>query len=68
MAGVTPERHDGNRHVLAHVSFDNKRGHDDGHIPGAIYLDTLLLERPEDWNRRYELAPRALTRGAPIIQ
>ncbi|MBD3368229.1 MAG: thiosulfate sulfurtransferase [Candidatus Eisenbacteria bacterium] len=44
--------HDGRPHVLIHVSFDNREDYDEGHIPGSIYLDTLLLERPEDWNRR----------------
>ena len=52
LAGGRPERYDGRRFVLAHVSFDNRNDYDEGHIPGAIYLDTLLLERPEDWNRR----------------
>jgi thiosulfate/3-mercaptopyruvate sulfurtransferase len=38
--------------VLAHVSFDNRDDYDQGHIPGAIPLDTLFLEEPEHWNRR----------------
>jgi thiosulfate/3-mercaptopyruvate sulfurtransferase len=52
LAGRRPSHHDGRRHVLVHVSFDNRGDYDEGHIPGAVYLDTLLLERPEDWNRR----------------
>ncbi|MBD3349619.1 MAG: thiosulfate sulfurtransferase [Candidatus Eisenbacteria bacterium] len=52
LAGGTAERHDGRRHMVAHVSFDNRDDYDEGHIPGSLYLDTLLLERPEDWNRR----------------
>ncbi len=52
VAGRTPPDSDGRRVVLAHVSFDNRGDYYEGHIPGAVYLDTLLLERPEDWNRR----------------
>jgi thiosulfate/3-mercaptopyruvate sulfurtransferase len=49
--GVPPEGGDGPI-VLAHVSFDNRDDYDEGHIPGAIALDTLFLEEPEHWNRR----------------
>ena len=38
--------------VVAHTSFDNRDDYDQGHIPGAIFLDTLFLEEPEHWNRR----------------
>ena len=50
-SGVAPE-YGGNPFVLAHVSFDNRDDYDRGHIPGAIFLDTLFLEEPEHWNRR----------------
>jgi 3-mercaptopyruvate sulfurtransferase SseA len=50
-SGVAPE-YEGNPYVLAHVSFDNRDDYDQGHIPGAIFLDTLFLEEPEHWNRR----------------
>jgi len=43
---------EGTKYVLAHVSFDNRDDYDQGHIPGAISLDTLFLEEPEHWNRR----------------
>jgi 3-mercaptopyruvate sulfurtransferase SseA len=49
--GTAPE-HDGGSYVLAHVSFDNRNDYDQGHIAGAISLDTLFLEEPEHWNRR----------------
>jgi 3-mercaptopyruvate sulfurtransferase SseA len=42
----------GGSYILAHVSFDNRDDYDQGHIPGAISLDTLFLEEPEQWNRR----------------
>jgi 3-mercaptopyruvate sulfurtransferase SseA len=49
--GRAPELPAG-RHVLAHVAFDNPRDYARGHIPGAIYLDTLAIEEPDFWNRR----------------
>lgn len=50
-SGVAPE-YEGSPYMLAHVSFDNRDDYDQGHIPGAIFLDTLFLEEPEHWNRR----------------
>lgn len=44
--------YNGSRYVLAHASFDNNDDYAQGHIPGAISLDTLFLEEPEHWNRR----------------
>ncbi|MBT3230067.1 MAG: sulfurtransferase [Candidatus Marinimicrobia bacterium] len=38
--------------VLAHVSFDNWGDYNEGHIPGAIWLDTLALEDETTWNHR----------------
>jgi thiosulfate/3-mercaptopyruvate sulfurtransferase len=60
-----PPEFDGNRHVLAHVSFDNREDYDEGHIPGAIALDTLFLEEPEHWNRRnpHELKKALVEQG-----
>jgi thiosulfate/3-mercaptopyruvate sulfurtransferase len=49
--GNPPEAGNG-PHVLSHVSFDNRDDYDEGHIPGAIALDTLFLEEPDHWNRR----------------
>ena len=50
-SGTAPE-FNGGPFVLAHVSFDNRDDYNQGHIPGAISLDTLFLEEPEHWNRR----------------
>jgi thiosulfate/3-mercaptopyruvate sulfurtransferase len=58
--GGDPPQFDGGPYVLAHVSFDNRDDYDEGHIPGAISLDTLFLEEPEHWNRR---KPRELERA-----
>jgi thiosulfate/3-mercaptopyruvate sulfurtransferase len=49
--GKAPEC-DGGPYILAHASFDNRDDYRQGHIPGAISLDTLFLEEPEHWNRR----------------
>ncbi len=38
--------------VVLHVSFRNRGDYERGHVPGAVYLDTLELEEPERWNRR----------------
>ena len=38
--------------LLFHVNFGVPEEYADGHLPGALYLDTNLLESPRDWNRR----------------
>ncbi|MDT8436123.1 MAG: rhodanese-like domain-containing protein [Gemmatimonadota bacterium] len=38
--------------VLCHAHYRNRGDYEKGHIPGALPLDTLLLESPETWNRR----------------
>ena len=50
--GGTPEQYDGSPVVLCHAHYRNPDDYDTGHIPGAVSLDTLLLESPETWNRR----------------
>jgi len=50
-SGIAP-KFDGGPYLLAHVSFDNRDDYSEGHISGAIPLDTLFLEEPEHWNRR----------------
>ena len=52
LGGRQPDEHDGRDHVLCHVHFDNYDDYRKGHIPGAIALDTLLLEDDATWNRR----------------
>ncbi|NQT62009.1 MAG: sulfurtransferase [Candidatus Marinimicrobia bacterium] len=51
--------------ILAHVSFDNWGDYNDGHIPGAIWLDTLALEDEMTWNHRSpeELEEELCTHG-----
>ena len=50
--GGQPESYEGGRSLLFHVNFGVPAEYEDGHLPGALYLDTLRLEDPADWNRR----------------
>ena len=52
LRGETPETHDGGHFVVLHVNFGVPEEYAEGHIPGAVYLDTTWLEDPADWNRR----------------
>ena len=52
ISGESPEGYDGDGYVLCHAHFDYLDDYDDGHIPGAIPLNTNLLESPDTWNRR----------------
>ena len=49
--GSAPE-YDGSAVVVCHTHYRNAGDYADGHIPGAVSLDTLALESPETWNRR----------------
>lgn len=49
--GRAPE-YDNNRFVLCHAYYRNRGAYEEGHIPGAVDLDTNTLESPETWNRR----------------
>jgi molybdopterin synthase sulfurtransferase len=52
LAGDRPEAPPAGRFLLFHVNFGVPEEYAEGHIPGAIYLDTNWLEDPADWNRR----------------
>ncbi len=52
LAGGRPEAAPASRFVLLHVNFGVPEEYEEGHIPGAHYLDTNWLEDPADWNRR----------------
>ena len=43
---------DGHRFLLFHVNFGVPEEYAEGHLPGALFLDTNWLEDPADWNRR----------------
>jgi molybdopterin synthase sulfurtransferase len=50
--GGRPEAYSGSRFLLFHVNFGVPEEYEEGHLPGALYLDTNWLENPVDWNRR----------------
>jgi thiosulfate/3-mercaptopyruvate sulfurtransferase len=50
--GGRPEAYDGTRYLLFHVNFGVPEEYADGHLPGALYLDTNRLEDSAHWNRR----------------
>lgn len=49
--GTAPEYHN-TQFVICHAHYRNPSAYDEGHIPGAIEIDTNTLESPETWNRR----------------
>jgi molybdopterin synthase sulfurtransferase len=57
LAAERPEAAPEGPFVLFHVNFGVPEEYAEGHIPGALYLDTNWLEDPADWNRR---SPEAL--------
>jgi 3-mercaptopyruvate sulfurtransferase SseA len=52
LEGGQPEAAPAGEFVLFHVNFGVPEEYEEGHLPGALYLDTNWLEDPEDWNRR----------------
>ena len=50
--GERPEAAPAGPFLLFHVNFGVPEEYEEGHIPGAMYLDTNRLESPDDWNRR----------------
>jgi len=52
ISGGDPPGYSGNGYVICHVHYRNPEDYREGHIPGAVSLDTLMLESPETWNRR----------------
>ncbi|MEJ2656001.1 MAG: rhodanese-like domain-containing protein [Desulfobacterales bacterium] len=52
VSGKCPPDFNGNKYAICHCHYRNKADYDIGHIPGAIALDTLMLESPDTWNRR----------------
>jgi len=52
ISGDAPDEAQGNDYVLCHAHFGCRQDYEDGHIPGAIPLNTNDLESPDTWNRR----------------
>jgi len=50
--GNNPDGMTGSDVVLCHAHFDYRTDYENGHIPGAIPLNTNWLESMETWNRR----------------
>jgi molybdopterin synthase sulfurtransferase len=71
--GERPEAAPAGPFLLFHVNFGVPEEYEESHIPGALYLDTNLLESRDDWNRRspeeLEQALRSLgiTRDTTVI-
>ena len=66
LAGGRPEAAPDGRFLLFHVNFGVPEEYAEGHIPGALYLDTNWLEDPADWNRRSPEAIDAALRALGI--
>ena len=50
--GYAPEFNKNSRYVICHAHYRNKSAYDEGHIPGAVDIDTNTLESIDTWNRR----------------
>jgi len=66
MAGRRPEAAPAGRLLLFHVNFGVPEEYAEGHLPGALYLDTNRLEDPVDWNRRAPAELEAALRSLGI--
>jgi thiosulfate/3-mercaptopyruvate sulfurtransferase len=66
--GGRPEAAPAGRFLLFHVNFGVPEEYAEGHIPGALYLDTNWLEDPADWNRRSPEAIEAALHGLGITR
>ena len=68
LAGGRPEAAADGQFLLFHVNFGVPEEYAEGHIPGALYLDTNWLEDPADWNRRSPEAIETALRGLGITR
>jgi molybdopterin synthase sulfurtransferase len=66
LAGERPEASPDGGILLFHVNFGVPEEYAEAHIPGALYLDTNVLEDPADWNRRSPDVLDAALRGLGI--
>ena len=66
--GERPEAAPDGSFLLFHVNFGVPEEYAEGHIPGALYLDTNWLEDPADWNRRSPEAIEAALRRLGITR
>jgi 3-mercaptopyruvate sulfurtransferase SseA len=68
LAGERPEAAPAGKFLLFHVNFGVPEEYEEAHIPGALYLDTNVLEDPADWNRRSPEVLDAAIRGLGITK
>ena len=68
LAGERPEAAPEGKFLLFHVNFGVPEEYEEAHIPGALYLDTNVLEDPADWNRRSPAVLDAAIRGLGITK
>jgi molybdopterin synthase sulfurtransferase len=68
LAGERPEAAPAGDFLLFHVNFGVPEEYAEAHIPGALYLDTNVLEDPADWNRRSPDVLDAAIRGLGITK
>ena len=66
--GKRPEAAPSGEFLLFHVNFGVPDEYAEGHIPGALYLDTNWLEDPADWNRRPPQAIEAALQALGITR
>ena len=52
ISGVRPPYSGNGKFLVVHAHYRNRKAYLDGHIPGAIDMDTMAIEEPETWNRR----------------
>lgn len=64
--GRKPESPPDEKFLLFHVNFGVPEEYAEGHIPGALFLDTNWLEDPVDWNRRSPEVIEAAVRSLGI--
>lgn len=48
----TADEYSNDDYVICHSHYRNRADYTQGHIPGAVEIDTNMLESPETWNRR----------------
>jgi molybdopterin synthase sulfurtransferase len=68
LSGERPEAAPEGKFLLFHVNFGVPEEYEEAHIPGALYLDTNVLEDPADWNRRPPEVLDAAIRGLGITK
>lgn len=73
LEGGIPPEFEGGDFVVCHAHYRNRSAYDEGHIPGAVHVDTNSLESPETWNRRspeeirQSLEALGITRDTTVI-